>query len=182
MWRWVTRGLVLAVRCCVARAGAPRAARISSAVLDSPDPAVTQSGHGPGQGLGARSGGRSRRSSSTSTISSSIDSTRDLPRIDVVEAYPNYPGIQQHRARIPDRLPGQPLHATARTRSTCGLLRATTASSSSAAARSTSTTRSTSRRSAASTSPISPAAYNACGSFPVAGWALTPTASRASTC
>ena len=110
MWRWVTRGLVLTCASLFAHARSLSHSRPdSSAALDLPDPTVT-----------SRASSSSRASPTSRSISSQDRALRrrsvqyqrqhrDLPRIDIVEAYPNYPGIQQHRARLPDRLPRQPL-------------------------------------------------------------------------
>jgi hypothetical protein len=91
MWRWVTRGLVLAVL-AVLLAPALLAQDQITGSLDSPDPAVAQAGViffkgwilDPGQ---------------ITKITVYVDdqaitnANTGQPRIDVVEAYPNYPGI-----------------------------------------------------------------------------------------
>jgi hypothetical protein len=92
MWRWVTRGLVLAVLLTLL-APAVLAQESITAALDSPDPSVNQTGViffkgwilDPGQ---------------VSKVTVYVDdqpitnANTGLPRIDVVEAFPNYPGVQ----------------------------------------------------------------------------------------
>ena len=88
MWRWVTRGLILAIL-----ASAPALfAQDFIGSLDTPDAAVTQSGVIFFKGFALDPG-------QISKISIFVDgqfvtnANTGLPRIDVVEAYPNYPGV-----------------------------------------------------------------------------------------
>ena len=91
MWRWVTRGLVITtVALCTATVFA-QADFISS--VDSPDPNVTQSGM-----ILVRGWALDPQQISKAELF--VDDqfqyklNMGLPRIDVIEAYPNYPGIQ----------------------------------------------------------------------------------------
>lgn len=91
MWRWVTRGLVLAVLLALLTPALLAQDTVTGS-LDSPDPSVTQSGViffkgwilDPGQ---------------ISKIVVYVDdqpianANTGLPRIDIEQAYPNYPGI-----------------------------------------------------------------------------------------
>src|SRR3954462_9400317 len=90
LWRWVTRGLVLTV---VAALLTPALlAQEFIGVLDSPDPAVPQSGMVLVKGWAIDP-------QQISKVELFVDDqfqhrlTRFQPLIDVVEAYPNYPGI-----------------------------------------------------------------------------------------
>jgi hypothetical protein len=90
MWRWVTRGLVLTV---VAALLTPALlAQEFIGVLDSPDPSVPQSGMVLVKGWAIDP-------QQISKVELFVDDqfqhrlTRFQPLIDVVEAYPNYPGI-----------------------------------------------------------------------------------------
>jgi len=95
MWRWVTtRGLILIA---VLSLHAPVLSAQTTdliASLDSPDPGVTQSGEILIKGWALDPVG-----TSISKIELYVDdqfqyaTNRNLPRIDVIEAYPNYPGI-----------------------------------------------------------------------------------------
>ncbi|HUK34304.1 MAG TPA: hypothetical protein VLV86_10355, partial [Vicinamibacterales bacterium] len=91
MWRWVTRGLVLTIfATCI-----PTALHAQNliAALDFPDPAVPQSGEVLVKGWVLDP-------LAVTKIELYVDDqfqyevNKGLPRIDVVEAYPNYPGIQ----------------------------------------------------------------------------------------
>jgi N-acetylmuramoyl-L-alanine amidase len=91
MWRWVTRGLVLTVLAtCFPTA---LQAQDFIAALDSPDPAVTHSGMVLVRGFVVDP-------QQVTKIELYVDDqfqhlvNKGLPRIDVIEAYPNYPGIQ----------------------------------------------------------------------------------------
>jgi hypothetical protein len=90
MWRWVTRGLVLT---CLASLFASAAlAQQFEGALDRPDPGVTQQGIVLVRGFVLDP-------TSVSKIELYVDDqfqhlvNQGLPRIDVVEAFPNYPGI-----------------------------------------------------------------------------------------
>src|SRR5207244_9206 len=91
MWRWVTRCLILAVLVC--SAPALFAQLEFTGALDFPDPSVKQSGviFFKGWALDPQQ---------ISDIQVYVDdqfiasANRGLPRIDVIEAYPNWPGIQ----------------------------------------------------------------------------------------
>lgn len=91
MWRWVTRCLVLTVLATLLTSSV--FAQEPIAALDFPDPAVTQSGVVLVKGWVLDSGPLTR-------IDLYVDdqfqqhTVTGLPRIDVIEAYPNYPGIQ----------------------------------------------------------------------------------------
>jgi hypothetical protein len=92
MWRWVTRGLVLSiVALCAATVFAQQTGFIG--VVDLPDPAVTQTGMILVKGWALDP-------QQISKIELYVDDqfqykvNMGLPRIDVIEAYPNYPGIQ----------------------------------------------------------------------------------------
>jgi len=91
MWRWVTRGLVLTV---LAISLTPAVhAQDFIAALDQPDPNVTWSGVIPARGFVLDPG-------QVTKIELYVDDqfqqivNHGLPRIDIIEAYPNYPGIQ----------------------------------------------------------------------------------------
>lgn len=92
MWRWVTRGLVLTiVALCAATVFAQQTGFVG--VLDQPDPAVTQTGMVLVRGWALDP-------QQISKIELYVDDqfqykvNMGLPRIDVVQAYPDYPGIQ----------------------------------------------------------------------------------------
>jgi hypothetical protein len=91
MWRWVTRCLVLTVLATLLTSSAFGQELI--AALDFPDPAVTQSGVVLVKGWVLDPG-------QVTKIELYVDdqfqqrAVSGLPRIDVIEAYPNYPGIQ----------------------------------------------------------------------------------------
>ena len=91
MWRWVTRGLVLSIF-AVLLTPALRAQDLIAS-LDFPDPSVTQSGMVLVKGF-------ILDPQQVSKIELYVDdqfqfrANQNLPRIDVVEAFPNYPGIQ----------------------------------------------------------------------------------------
>jgi Bacterial Ig domain len=92
MWRWVTRGLVLTiVALCAATVFAQQTGFIG--VLDQPDPAVTQTGMILVKGWALDP-------QQISKIELYVDDqfqykvNMGLPRIDIIEAFPNYPGIQ----------------------------------------------------------------------------------------
>ncbi len=90
MWRWVTRGLILTA--IVALFSPALFAQDFIASLDSPDPAVTQTGMILVKGWVLDP-------QQVTKIELYVDdqfqqrTNTNLPRIDVVEAYPNYPGI-----------------------------------------------------------------------------------------
>ncbi|HYU23705.1 MAG TPA: hypothetical protein VEO74_00760, partial [Thermoanaerobaculia bacterium] len=90
MWRWVTRCLVLTVLATLLTSSAFGQELI--AALDFPDPAVTQSGVVLVKGWVLDPG-------QVTKIELYVDdqfqqrTVSGLPRIDVIEAYPNYPGI-----------------------------------------------------------------------------------------
>ena len=91
MWRWVTRCLILAIVALAAPAVLAQQEFVGA--LDFPDPGTTQSGviFFKGWALAPQS---------VVDIQVYVDdqfvanANRGLPRIDVVEAYPNWPGIQ----------------------------------------------------------------------------------------
>ena len=91
MWRWVTRGLVLSVLALLLTPALVAQGLISQ--LEFPDPAVTQSGMILVKGFVIDP-------QAVSKIELYVDDqfqqivNSNLPRIDIVEAYPNYPGIQ----------------------------------------------------------------------------------------
>jgi N-acetylmuramoyl-L-alanine amidase len=91
MWRWVTRGLVLTV---LAISLTPAVhAQDFIAALDQPDPDVTWSGVIPVRGFVLDPG-------QVTKIELYVDdkfqqiANHGLPRIDIIEAFPNYPGVQ----------------------------------------------------------------------------------------
>jgi len=91
MWRWVTRGLVLTV---LAISLTPAVhAQDFIAALDQPDPTVTWSGVIPARGWVLDPG-------QVTKIELYVDDqfvqrvNTGIPMIDVVNAYPNWPGIQ----------------------------------------------------------------------------------------
>ncbi len=90
MWRWVTRGLVLTI---VALCATTVFAQQFIGVLDLPDPAVTQTGIIVVKGWALDP-------QQISKIELYVDDQFQYkvsigqPRIDVIQAYPNYPGIQ----------------------------------------------------------------------------------------
>lgn len=90
MWRWVTRGLVLTVLATLLTSSA--FGQDLTAALDFPDPAQTQSGVVLVKGWVLDPG-------QVSKIELYVDdqvqykAVTGLPRIDVEQAYPNYPGI-----------------------------------------------------------------------------------------
>jgi hypothetical protein len=92
MWRWVTRGLVLALLSALL-APALLAQTGFVGALDFPDPAVVQSGVVLVRGWALDP-------AAITKIELYVDdqfqyrAVMGLPRIDIVEAYPNYPGIQ----------------------------------------------------------------------------------------
>jgi hypothetical protein len=96
MWRWVTtRGLVLtAVLALFAPALFAQSSTDLIASLDLPDPGVTQSGEILIKGWALDPVG-----TSISKVELFVDdqdqysTNRNLPRIDIIEAFPNYPGI-----------------------------------------------------------------------------------------
>jgi len=96
MWRWVTtRGLVLtAVLALFAPALFAQSSTDLIASLDLPDPGVTQSGEILIKGWALDPIG-----TSISKVELFVDdqdqysTNRNLPRIDIIEAFPNYPGI-----------------------------------------------------------------------------------------
>ena len=98
MWRWVkTRGLVLtAVLSLLAAPGLFGQSTTPDLVasLDLPDPGVTQSGEILVKGWALDPVG-----TNISKIELYVDDqkqydvNRNLPRIDIIEAFPNYPGI-----------------------------------------------------------------------------------------
>lgn len=98
MWRWVTRGLVLAFVAALLApaliAQTPCGAGSFCGALDFPDPAVTQSGVVLVRGFALDP-------AQISKIELYVDdqfqyrALTGLPRIDIVEAYPNYPGIHE---------------------------------------------------------------------------------------
>jgi hypothetical protein len=96
MWRWVTRGLVLtllttlAVPALVAQTGLPF---IGS--LDRPDSGAPQSGVVPVSGWAFDPTGTISRIELFVDDQFQYRATMGLPRIDIVEAYPNYPGIHE---------------------------------------------------------------------------------------
>ena len=90
MWRWVTRGLVLTV---VSALLTPALlAQGFVAAVDQPDPAVTQTGIVMVKGFVLDP-------SAVTKIELYVDeqfqqrANSGLPRIDILEAYPNYPGV-----------------------------------------------------------------------------------------
>ena len=90
MWRWVTRGLVVAILAtCFPTA---LLAQDLIAALDQPDPAITWSGM-------VLIKGWVLDPQQVDKIQVFVDdqflheANKGLPRIDVLEAYPNYPGI-----------------------------------------------------------------------------------------
>jgi hypothetical protein len=92
MWRWVTRGLVLTfVAALLAPALLAQDVVIGS--LDDPDPAITQTG------MILVRGWAYHPTLLISKVELYVDdqfqhvAPRNYPRIDVIEAYPNYPGI-----------------------------------------------------------------------------------------
>ncbi|HEV7428419.1 MAG TPA: hypothetical protein VGQ46_18840 [Thermoanaerobaculia bacterium] len=93
MWRRVTRGLVLAVLASLAVPGLWAQTTETRGALDFPDPTVTQTGVILVKGWFLSPEAISR-------VAVYVDdqfianSNTNLPRIDIVEAYPNYPGIQ----------------------------------------------------------------------------------------
>src|SRR5215212_103280 len=94
MWRWVTRGLVLT---CLTILLAPvLAAQGVIGALDHPDPAFPQSGMVLVKGWVLAPNAVSR-------IELYVDDqfqyrlNQDIPRIDVIETHPDYPGIQNAR-------------------------------------------------------------------------------------
>jgi N-acetylmuramoyl-L-alanine amidase len=90
MWRWVTRGLVLALVTAILTPAL--LAQGFFAALDEPDPGVVQTGLVKVRGYALDPG-------AVSKIELYVDDqfqhrvTTGLPRIDILEAYPNYPGI-----------------------------------------------------------------------------------------
>lgn len=91
MWRWVTRGLVLAVLAALS-APALLAQDQLFASLDSPDPAVTQTGVIFFKGW-VLDPGQITRIAVYFDDQFITNSNTGQPRIDVVEAYPTWPGI-----------------------------------------------------------------------------------------
>jgi hypothetical protein len=90
MWRWVTRGLVFTI---VALFAATVFAQQFVGVVDLPDPTMTQSGMVIVRGWALDPQQISKAELYVDDVFQyKID--MGLPRIDVVEAYPNYPGIQ----------------------------------------------------------------------------------------
>ncbi len=91
MWRWVTRGLVLTiVALCAATVFAQSADFIG--VVDLPDPAVTQTGMVLVKGW-ALDPQQISKAELWVDDQFQYKLNTGLPRIDVVEAYPTYPGI-----------------------------------------------------------------------------------------
>ena len=95
MWRWVTtRGLVLTAVLSLLAPGLFAQSTDLIASLDLPDPGVTQSGEILIKGFALDPVG-----TSINKIELYVDdqfqyqTNRNLPRIDVIEAFPNYPGI-----------------------------------------------------------------------------------------
>jgi hypothetical protein len=95
MWRWVkTRGLVLTAVLSLFAPGLFAQTSDLIASLDLPDPGVTQSGEILIKGWALDPIG-----TSISKIELYVDdqfqyqTNRNLPRIDIIEAFPNYPGI-----------------------------------------------------------------------------------------
>jgi Bacterial Ig domain len=98
MWRWVTRGLVLTLvlslfaPALLAQTTTPPPDFVGS--LDSPDPNQTQSGMILVKGFALDPAG-----TNVARVDLFVDdifqykANQNLPRIDVVEAFPNYPGI-----------------------------------------------------------------------------------------
>ena len=90
MWRWVTRGLVLGFVTAILTPAVLAQGFVAS--VDEPDPAVTQTGLVKVRGFVLDP-------ATVSKIELYVDdqfqhkATLNLPRIDVLEAYPNYPGI-----------------------------------------------------------------------------------------
>jgi hypothetical protein len=93
MWRRVTRGLVLAVLASLAVPVLLAQTTETRGALDFPDPTVTQTGVILVKGWFLSP-------ESISRVAVFVDdqfianSNTNLPRIDIVEAFPNYPGIQ----------------------------------------------------------------------------------------
>ncbi len=97
MWRWVTtRGLVLTAVLSLFAPGLTAQSTDVIASLDSPDPGVVQSGE-----ILIKGWAIPPTNSNITKIELYVDdvyqyqTNRNLPRIDIVEAFPNYPGIQQ---------------------------------------------------------------------------------------
>ena len=98
MWRWVTRGLVLSLFAALATAGAFAQVQCGSDLncigsLDSPDPSATQSGVILIKGFVLAQ-------PDVAKVELWVDDqfvqrvSTGIPMIDVVQAYPNWPGIQ----------------------------------------------------------------------------------------
>lgn len=93
MWRWVTRGLVLTFSVALSIPALFAQSTDFIGALDLPDPNVTQTGVILVKGFALDAQGISK-------IELYVDDqfqhrvNSGLPRIDVVEAYPNWPGIQ----------------------------------------------------------------------------------------
>jgi hypothetical protein len=91
MWRWVTRGLVLSIFALLLTSSLFAQGLIAE--LDFPDPSVTQSGMVLVKGFIIDP-------QQVSKVDLYVDdqfqhtANSNLPRIDIIEAYPNYPGIQ----------------------------------------------------------------------------------------
>lgn len=94
MWRWVTRGLIFSVLALLTPALFAQTQFYSQ--LDAPDPGVTQTGMILVKGWALDPG-------QITKVELYVDDqfqhnlVLNLPRIDIVEAFPNYPGIHQAR-------------------------------------------------------------------------------------
>src|SRR5512141_2585682 len=91
MWRWVTRGLVFTIVALFAATVFAQTDFIG--VLDLPDPVVTQTGMVLVRGW-ALDPQQISKAELYVDDQFQYKLNMGLPRIDVIEAYPNYPGIQ----------------------------------------------------------------------------------------
>src|SRR5689334_12986888 len=94
MWRWVTRGLVLTLLSTLL-APALMAQLPFIGALDRPDPAIPQSGVVPVSGWAYDPTGTISRIELFVDDQFQYRATMGLPRIDIVEAYPNYVGLHE---------------------------------------------------------------------------------------
>ena len=90
MWRWVTRGLVLALVAAILTPALFAQGIIGA--IDEPDPSITQTGLVKVKGFVLDPGNVSRLELYVDDAFQYLVN-KGIPRIDVVEAFPNYPGI-----------------------------------------------------------------------------------------
>src|SRR4051794_13572800 len=92
MWRWVTRGLVLSIAVLLLAPAAFAQVDFVGA-LDSPDSGQTQSGVVLVKGWALDPQQISKIELYVDDQFQNVQVPFNQPRIDIVEAYPNYPGI-----------------------------------------------------------------------------------------